>query len=273
MYNKIVEAAQYIEQQIKMKPQIGVILGSGLGDLAEQISNPTFINYDDIPHFPKASHVVGHKNRFVIGEFQGKSVIMMQGRFHFYEGFAMKDIVLPVYVMKYLGATSLIVTNACGAVNKSFNAGDLMLIDDHINYTFDNPLRGLNIDEMGTRFPDMSQAYNKEYQALAETIAKSMSLSLQHGVYLMYPGPNYETPAEIRAFRLLGADAVGMSTVPEVIAASHCGMKVLGVSCLTNMAAGVLDQPLNHEEVLETSTKVKDSFQGLITKFIADVQL
>ena len=202
---------------------------------------------------------------------QNKTVIAMEGRFHYYEGYSMTEVTFPVRVMKLLGVETLIVTNAAGAVNTSFTPGDLMIINDHINFSGSNPLIGKNLSELGTRFPDMSEAFNKDLISKVKDIAKSININIQEGVYVMASGPSYETPAEIRMYRLLGADAVGMSTVPEVIVANHCGMKVLGISCMTNMAAGILDQPLNHEEVIETSNKVKTDFIKLMNSIVKEI--
>lgn len=266
--NKIKEAVEFIKSKVNYSPEIGVILGSGLGDMAEEVENKIIIKYNDIPNFP-VSTVQGHAGQFVIGDYKNKKVIMMQGRFHYYEGNPMQTIVMPVYVMKFLGVEKLIVTNAAGGSNTSFNPGDLMIITDHINFSGDNPLIGENYEEIGPRFPDMSEAYNKELIKTAFSCAEELSLKLRRGVYMMFSGPTYETPAEVKMARTLGADAVGMSTVPEVIAANHCGLKVLGISCITNMAAGILDQSLNHKEVIETSNKVKASFIDLVSNIIS----
>ena len=268
--DKIKFSAEYIKSKTKFEPKIGLILGSGLGAIANKIENAEYYNYSDIPNFP-ISTVEGHKGRLVIGNFQGKQVVAMQGRFHYYEGYTMQEVTCPVRVMKLLGVETLIVTNAAGAVNKDFNAGDLMIISDHINLSGSNPLVGKNLDDFGTRFPDMSNAYNKDLIKKAKDIAKSLNISVQEGFYAMFSGPNYETPAEIRMARIIGADAVGMSTVPEVIVANHCGMKVLGISCATNMAAGILAQPLNHLEVMETSERVKEKFINLMTNIIREI--
>ncbi|MBR5301894.1 MAG: purine-nucleoside phosphorylase [Clostridia bacterium] len=243
--------------------EIGVILGSGLGDYAESVQDAATLSYSEIPGFP-VSTVPGHAGRLVCGTLHGKHVVMMQGRFHYYEGYSMKDITLPVRVMQKMGVKTLIVTNACGGVNLAFNPGDLMVISDVLSLTGVNPLMGPNLDEFGPRFPDMSCIFTKELRALAHETAKEQGFSLQEGVYCQFPGPCYETPAEVRMARILGADAVGMSTVPEAIAARHGGMRVLGISCITNMAAGILDQPLCHEEVTETANRVKEQFKGLI---------
>lgn len=268
--SKIKTAADFILGKSKYKPEIGLILGSGLGSLADSIENPEFYDYKDLPHFP-VSTVEGHAGRLVIGMLNGKCVVAMQGRFHYYEGYNFDEVTFPVRVMKLIGVETLIVTNACGAVNESFKAGDLMIITDQINFSGDNPLIGRNLDEFGPRFPDLSNAYTKDLINKAKEIANNLNIDIKTGVYMMFSGPTYETPAEIRMSRILGADAVGMSTVPEVIVAAHSGMKVLGISCLTNMAAGILDQPLNHEEVVETSTRVKETFTKLVNKVIEEI--
>jgi purine-nucleoside phosphorylase len=267
---KINEAKDYIQKQIDYTPEIGLILGSGLGVMGEEVENKIIINYSDIPNFP-VSTVEGHKSRFIFGTLNNKKVAVMQGRFHFYEGYKMQEVVFPVWVMKALGISKLIVTNAAGGVNESFTPGDLMLINDHINFAGTNPLMGQNIEEFGPRFPDMSNAYNKDFLAIAKKCAENNDISIQEGAYMMFTGPNYETPAEIRMSRVLGGDAVGMSTVPEVMAANHSGMKVLGISCITNMAAGILDQPLNHHEVMDTAEKVKTKFITLVKEIIKNI--
>lgn len=259
----VAESAQYITDKITKKPQIGLVLGSGLGALAEEIKDPVYIPYDEIPHFA-SSTAPGHQGRFVIGELSGKQVICMQGRVHFYEGYPMDVVTLPIRTMKLLGVESLILTNAVGAVNKDFKAGDFMLITDHINFLGTNPLIGANDSTFGPRFNDMTYTYYKEYQDLFRNIAKEQNISIKEGVYFACTGPSYETPAEIRAFRLLGADVVGMSTVPEAIVANHCGMKILAVSCVTNMAAGVEDVQLNEDEVVEIANSKAPQFKSLI---------
>lgn len=243
--------------------EIGVILGSGLGDYANELENAVRLPYSEIPGFPQST-VAGHAGMLCCGMRHGKRVVMMQGRFHYYEGYSMKEITLPVRVMQKMGVKTLIVTNACGGVNLSFVPGDLMVIDDMFSLTGTNPLIGPNLDEFGPRFPDMSCVFDKGLRALAHETAKAQGFALQEGVYCQFSGPCYETPAEIRMARVLGADAVGMSTVPEVIVARHGGMRVLGVSCITNMAAGILDQPLCHEEVTETANRVKAKFKALL---------
>ena len=270
MYEKIVEATEYIKGITDIKPEIALILGSGLGAMAENIKNPVKIKYSDIPNFP-VSTVVGHAGELIIGELEGKNVVAMQGRFHYYEGYSQSFTAMPVRVMKMLGAETLIVTNAAGGANKDFNAGDLMIIKDHINLSGSNPLIGKNDDRIGPRFPDMSDAYNKEYRDLVKKSAEEEGIEVREGVYTFFSGPNYETPAEIRMVQVLGGDAVGMSTVPEVIAAAHCGMKVIGVSCITNMAAGISETKLNHKEVIETTEKVKVNFAQLITRVIKNL--
>ncbi len=266
--DQINESAAYIKEKVGVMPTIGLILGSGLGILADEIEQPVKIAYEEIPHFP-VSTVEGHAGCLVFGKLRGKDVVAMQGRFHYYEGYDMHKVVFPVLVMKQLGVQSLIVTNAAGGINTSFDQGTLMLINDHINFTGDNALIGKNIDEFGPRFPDMSEAYSKDYIKLAKEIGKANGIKLEEGVYVQFTGPSYETPAEIRAFRTLGADAVGMSTVPEVLVANHCGIKVLGISCITNMAAGILDQPLNHKEVMETAERVRNDFVKLVKEITA----
>ena len=261
-------SANYIKKKLNgFEPEIGIVLGSGLGDLADVLENKIIIPYADIPHFA-LSTVPGHKGQFVAGLLNNKKVICMQGRFHFYEGYEMRVVTLPIRVMKTIGVEKLIVTNAAGGVNTSFKPGDLMLIEDHINLTGQNPLIGTNLEEFGLRFPDMTSAYEKQYIEKAEEIAKNLKVNYQKGVYAWLTGPSFETPAEIRYLRTIGADAVGMSTVPEVITARHSGMKVLGISCITNMAAGILNQPLSHIEVNETADRVKNLFIQFVTEVV-----
>ena len=247
--------------------EIAVILGSGLGGFEEELQNPIEIAYEDIPGFP-VSTVAGHAGRFIVGTIGGKRVLVMSGRFHSYEGYSMKKVTLPVRVMSLIGVNTLIVTNAAGAVNESYQPGDLVLLKDFINLAGKNPLRGKNLDKFGPRFPDMTHAYDPELRKIALPEAARLGLSVKEGVYSWFNGPTYETPAEIRMARTLGADLVGMSTVPETIVARHCGMKVLGISSVTNMAAGVLDTPINHEDVLAAGAAVRDSFKKLVTAFI-----
>lgn len=266
-HNEIQTAAEFIRSRIKQAPTMALILGSGLGVLADQIIDPVRIPYEEIPHFP-VSTVEGHAGRLVVGMLQGVCVVAMQGRFHFYEGYPMQKITFPVRVLAELGARRLIVTNAAGGANEEFTPGDLMLITDHINLMHDNPLIGPNDKESGPRFPDMSRAYSRELGALASQIASEQGFELKKGVYVGFSGPTYETPAEVKMARILGGDAVGMSTVPEVIVARHMGVEVLGISCITNMAAGILDQPLSHTEVIETTERVRKSFLAFIQEIV-----
>ena len=249
------------------KADIGVILGSGLGDYAEALEDAVKLPYSEIPGFPRST-VAGHAGMWCCGTLYGKRVVMMQGRFHYYEGYGMKDVTLPVRVMQKIGVKTLIVTNAAGGVNLGYHPGELMVIGDMFSMTAQNPLIGPNLDAFGPRFPDMSCAFDKELRALAHECANEQGFALREGVYVQMTGPTYETPAEIRMLRTLGADAVGMSTVPEVIVARHGGMRVLGISCITNMAAGILDQPLNHAEVTETANRVKGQFRNLLDRII-----
>ncbi|GMK46295.1 MULTISPECIES: purine-nucleoside phosphorylase [Paenibacillus] len=264
---QIKEAASFIAGKVQVKPEIGLIMGSGLGVLGDHIENPVTIDYSEIPHFP-VSTVEGHAGELVVGTLSGRAVVLMRGRFHMYEGYGPELTAFPVRVMKALGVSSLLVTNAAGGVNLDYEAGNLMLISDHLNMTGKNPLIGPNDNELGVRFPDMSEAYSKRLRAIARETAAKQGLKLQEGVYAGLLGPTYETPAEIRMLRVLGADAVGMSTVAEVIAARHSGIEVLGISCISNMAAGVLDQPLSHDEVIETTERVKAEFLALVKEVI-----
>ncbi|MDD9267564.1 purine-nucleoside phosphorylase [Paenibacillus sp. GCM10023248] len=267
---KIQEAADFIAKETNIQPQIGLILGSGLGVLADLIEQPIVVDYSRIPHFP-VSTVEGHAGELVVGTIQGKQVLVMKGRFHAYEGYGAETVSFPVRVMKQLGVETLIVTNAAGGINENYQVGDLMVISDHLNLTYRNPLIGPNDSALGVRFPDMSEAYSKRLRKLAHEVAASQDFKLQEGVYVGLLGPNYETPAEIRMFRTLGGDAVGMSTVPEVIVARHAGIEVLGFSCISNMASGILDQPLSHAEVMETTEKVKPKFLKLVLGIIAAI--
>lgn len=260
---KRIEAAADKVRAVLDTADVGIILGSGLGDYAAALEDAARLPYSEIPGFP-VSTVAGHAGMLLCGMLHGKRVMMMQGRFHYYEGYSMKDVTLPVRVMQSVGVKTLIVTNACGGINLSFAPGDLMVISDVFSLTGQNPLIGPNLDAFGPRFPDMSCAFDRELRGLAHAVAKGQGFELREGVYAQMTGPCYETPAEIRMLRTLGADAVGMSTVPEVIVARHGGMRVLGISCITNMAAGILDQPLSHAEVTETANRVKDRFKALI---------
>jgi purine-nucleoside phosphorylase len=264
------EAADYIRSRSGLTPKVGLILGSGLGVLADHIEEPVSINYSDIPFFPQST-VEGHAGELLIGTVQGTPVMLMKGRFHMYEGYGPEMTAFPVRVMKELGVKTLLVTNAAGGVNTSYEPGDLMLISDHLNLTGRNPLVGPNDEELGPRFPDMSQAYSRRLREIARKVAADKGVPLQEGVYAGLLGPTYETPAEIRMLRTLGADAVGMSTVSETIVARHAGIEVLGISCISNMAAGILDQPLSHQEVMETTERVREKFLSLVLSIIPEI--
>ena len=266
---QVQEAAAYVRSALGgRRPEIAITLGSGLGDLAERLDAPLTIPYKEIPHFP-VSTVSGHKGQFVCGKLGGKEVLCMQGRFHYYEGYDLKQVTMPVRVMKLLGIDSLLVTNAAGGINTGFHAGTLMLIEDHLNLTGENPLIGENLDAFGDRFFDMTVAYDKEYRTLAKATAEELNIPLATGVYAWLTGPNFETPAEIRYLRTIGADAVGMSTVPEVLVARHSGIRVLGISCITNLAAGMTNNTLSHEEVKETADRVQNEFIRLVTGIVS----
>ena len=271
LFEKLNESAAYINGRTgNMKIRYGLVLGSGLGDLADSIENPIVIPYKDIPHFA-VSTAPGHAGQLVIGSLEGVNVMCMQGRLHFYEGWTMEQVVYPVQVMKILGLEGVVLTNAGGCVNTSWNEGDLMIIKDHIKLvTHESPFRGPNDERLGPRFFDMSTAYTPKYREVAKKVASEQNLTIREGVYMYFAGPNFETPAEVRAAGILGADAVGMSTVPEVIAAAHCGLNVLGISCLTNMAAG-LGKPLDHVDVLATGKKVKSSFIALLKGILKEI--
>ena len=260
---RIHAAADFIAGKTHIRPAVGLILGSGLGDFADTLEDRVVIPFSEIPDFPQAT-VEGHTGAFVFGHSHGQSVVALQGRLHYYEGHSMQALTLPVRIMAKLGVTTLIVTNAAGGVNYNFVPGDLMLITDHINYSGANPLIGQNLPEFGPRFPDVSDLYSKALRRKVLDTAAASGIALQQGVYMMFSGPNYETPAEVRMARIVGADAVGMSTVPEALVAAQCGIRVVGVSCITNMAAGILNQPLNHREVIEIAALVHDKFHKLV---------
>ncbi len=251
-------------------PKVGIILGSGLGDFASALTDATAIAYSDLPSFP-LSGVPGHAGRLVLGTLGGESIVAMQGRVHFYEGYSPQDVAFPARVLCALGIKALVVTNAAGGINTGFQVGDLMAITDHLNLSGYNPLVGPNDPKLGPRFPDLSHAYDPKVLALLERAAAATKTTLRKGVYACLSGPSYETPAEIRMLRALGADAVGMSTVPEVIAAAHMGVKVAGISCITNLAAGLSSQPLSHEEVGETAARVRDVFTRLLERFLPEL--
>ncbi len=267
LYERAKSAADYILSLITDVPETAVVLGSGLGEFAENAENPVIIPYGDIPNFPIAT-VVGHSGQLIVGKVGGKPIFIMEGRFHRYEGYSMEDVTLYVRVFALLGVKNLILTNAAGGINPLFIPGDLMLICDHIALFCDSPLFGKNDERFGIRFPSMSDAYSRELRKLASKVAESEKIELKNGVYAYAKGPSYETPAEIRAFRAMGADACGMSTVAETTAAVHSGINVLGISCITNMAAGVIDKPLSHSEVIETGRLVKDKVKRLLTGII-----
>jgi purine-nucleoside phosphorylase len=277
---QIREAADDLRARLGgLRPKVGLVLGSGLGDLAEQVEQAVTVDYRDIPHFP-VSTVEGHAGRFAAGTLEGKPVIVMQGRFHYYEGYSMKKVVFPIYVMRQLGVSALVITNAAGGLNRGFAPGDLMLISDHINLTGDSPLIGPNYSELGVRFPDMSEAYDREYRALAKRLGAGITgpdggeaLRLQEGVYCGIAGPTYMTPAELVMLARVGGDAVGMSTVGEVIAARHAGLKVLGISCITDMAIGEELEPLTHEQVVAVANRTKPKFAKLVRGFLREVEV
>lgn len=267
VYEKLMSCVDSVRLRTKFVPDVALVLGSGLGAYGENIQIIQTVDYDDIQGFP-VSTVPGHHGRFIFGYVGNVKVVAMQGRVHFYEGYDISDVVLPIRLMKMLGAKTLILTNAAGGVNFDFKPGDFMLITDHISTMIKSPLIGVNDDRIGPRFPDMSQVYDAELANCVRQCAKNLDIDLQEGVYIQLTGPQYETPAEIRMVRSLGADAVGMSTVCEAIAARHMGMKVCGISCITNMASGMSVQPLNHKEVQETADRVEVQFKDLITEVI-----
>jgi purine-nucleoside phosphorylase len=257
-------AAQLILQRTKLRPRIGLVLGSGLGGFADSLTDAVRIPYAEIPEFPRST-AIGHAGQMVIGNCGGVAVAAMQGRVHLYEGYSPQQVAFPVRVFGRMGIRALILTNAAGGINLKFQQGALVLVRDHINLQGSNPLVGANDDRLGLRFPDMTHAYDKNFRGIARAAASGLGITLNEGVYAAMLGPSYETPAEINFLRIIGADLVGMSTVNEVIAARHLQMKVLAISCVTNMAAGILDQPLSHKEVLETGERVKSSFEGLLS--------
>lgn len=270
LLEKIDEAKRFIQPKLKSTPRIGLVLGSGLGVLGDEVEDAVKVPFGEIPNFP-VSTVSGHAGQLVIGQLAGQEVIVMQGRFHFYEGWSLEEVTFPIRVMKALGVEIVFVTNAAGGIDPSWSAGDLMLIQDHINLTGRNPLVGPNEAELGPRFPDMSNAYNRELRSLAKGVADQLGIPLREGVYVGVSGPSYETPAEIKMFRMVGGHAVGMSTVPEVIVANHSGLKVIGITCISNMAAGILDQPLSHDEVMETTEKAKAHFIKLVKSIVKEL--
>src|SRR2546427_1232284 len=266
-YEDVKEAADAIKSRVRELPRIAVVLGSGLGDFAGSLGDPVSIPYPDLPHWP-ASRVVGHEGRLVVGTRRGKTIAALAGRVHAYEGHDLRTVTFAVRVLGLLGVKTLVLTNAAGGVNTGFAAGALMVIDDHINLMGSNPLVGTNDDRFGPRFPDMTGVYSPRLRQMADEAGREIHLVLPHGVYVALLGPSYETPAEIRYLRTIGADAVGMSTVPEAIVARHMGLEVLGISCISNMAAGVLPKPLDHAEVMETTRRVRGEFIGLLEGII-----
>lgn len=270
VYEKLQKCYESYKAKIDFTPKVALVLGSGLGDYADDIRVADTLDYHDIEGFP-VSTVPGHKGRFVFGYAGGVPIVAMQGRVHFYEGYRPQDVVLPVRLMKLMGAKVLFLTNAAGGINRSFSAGDLMLITDHISMSVPSPLIGENIEELGVRFPDMSEVYSRRLQKIVENAAVTAGVPLRRGVYIQTTGPQYETPSEIRAYERLGADAVGMSTAIEAIAARHAGMEICGISCISNLAAGISVNPLTHKEVQETADRVAPLFKRLVTQAIADI--
>ena len=265
-------AAKFIQKKTKLRPKIALVLGSGLGAFADEFAQATKIPYSKIPHYPRST-AIGHAGQLVIGTVEGVEVAGMQGRVHLYEGYSAKELAFPIRVFARMGVKAIILTNAAGGVKREFIEGRLVVISDHINLLGVNPLAGPNEDKFGGRFPDMTAAYDKRFRELTLAEGRLLSINLGEGVYAAVAGPSYETPAEVRYLRSIGADLVGMSTVPEVIAARHSGLRVLGISCVTNAAAGVLDQPLDHKDVLETAERMKGQFTGLLRAVIPDLEL
>jgi purine-nucleoside phosphorylase len=271
LYERAAHAARTIRARGRGEARVALVLGSGLGAFADDLEDAESIPYAEVPGFARPT-VEGHAGRLVVGKVGGVVAAAMQGRFHFYEGYTLEEVTFPVRVLHLLGAKSIVLTNAAGGLNNSYAQGALIVISDHLNLLGANPLRGVNDERFGPRFPDMTAVYDHEYVETAIAEAREMKLELRRGIYAALPGPSYETPAEIRMFRLLGADAVGMSTVPEAIVARHMGMRVLGISCITNMAAGVLDKPIDHAEVIETGERVRETFAELLRRVIPKLQ-
>jgi len=270
VYEKLMRCYESVKQRIDFKPEIALVLGSGLGDYGDSIQVVDTLDYHDIDGFP-VSTVAGHKGRFIFGYVNDVPVVCMQGRVHYYEGYPMTDVVLPTRLMKLMGAKVLFLTNAAGGLNYDFAAGDFMMITDHIMNFVPSPLIGPNIDELGLRFPDMSEIYKKDLQQIIRDSAAKLGIKLQEGVYIQLTGPNFETPQEVKMCRILGADAAGMSTAAEAVAANHMGMKVCGISCISNLGCGMMDQPLSHEEVQETADRVAGQFKELVTEVIVNI--
>ncbi len=268
MFNRLKTALKYVRSKTDFEPEIALILGSGLGGLADEVDAVASVSYEEIPDFP-ISTVAGHVGRFVLGYLEGVPVVVMQGRVHYYEGYDIHDVVLPIRLMGLLGAKKLFITNAAGGINRKFGKGALMMITDHISCLVPSPLLGKNLDELGVRFPDMTEVYSKNLRKIIKEAATELSIDVAEGVYIQTIGPNYETPAEINAYERFGADAVGMSTACEAMAARHMGFEICGISCITNMAAGRNDAPLTHEEVKETADRVAGDFKRLVRLSIA----
>lgn len=270
MYSKLLNCLEQVRKKTDFVPKVALVLGSGLGALADEIQTVTTVNYKDISGFPQST-VEGHNGRFVFGYISKVPVVIMQGRVHYYEGYDIQDVVLPTRLMKLLGAEVLFLTNAAGGINEQFHPGDFMVIGDHISSFVPSPLIGKNIEQLGTRFPDMSSIYKKELVSFIDQSAKELEIKLQYGVYLQTTGPNFETPAEIQMYRCLGADAVGMSTSVEAMVANHAGMNVCGISCISNLASGITASPLTHKEVQETADRVAPQFKKLIIRSIEKI--
>jgi purine-nucleoside phosphorylase len=269
VYNKLLQCYESVKQKTDFKPDVAIVLGSGLGDFANDIKVVYELNYSDIEGFP-VSTVAGHEGKFIFGFVNDVAVVCMKGRIHYYEGYQMSNVILPIRLMKLFGAKILFLTNACGGINPNFKAGDFMMIKDHISCFVPNPLVGPNLDELGPRFPDMTHIYDHQLQDIIKKVSIKLSIDIREGVYLQYSGPSYESPAEIRMFNKLGADAVGMSTAVEAITANHCGLKVCGISCISNLAAGMTNNRLTHEEVQAAAMVAAPKFKTLVTQIISD---
>lgn len=265
--DKFIETVEFIKKKVNNIPKIAIILGSGLGSLSDEVENKTVIEYKDIPNFP-ISTVAGHKGELIFGKLEGIDVLLMNGRFHYYEGYTLQETTYPIRIFKLLGIETLLLTNAAGGINNDFNKGELMIITDQLSFFAESVLRGPNMDEFGERFIDMSNTYNKEYVEILKEIMQKETGKCNTGVYAYMKGPTYETPAEIKALRVLGADAVGMSTVPEAVVATHCGIKCAGITCITNMAAGIKNEILTHEDVKETALKAEQNFKKVVKEFV-----
>ena len=268
--DKFLETVEFIKGKVNNIPKIAIILGSGLGSLSDDVEEKIVIEYKDIPNFP-VSTVAGHKGELIFGKLDGVDVLLMNGRFHYYEGYTLQETTYPIIVFKLLGIETILLTNAAGGINTDFNKGELMIITDQLSFFAESVLRGPNMDEFGQRFIDMSNTYNKEYIEKLKEIMLNITGKCNTGVYAYMKGPTYETPAEIKALRVLGADAVGMSTVPEAVVATHCGIKCAGITCITNMAAGIKNEILTHEDVKETALKVEQNFKKVVKEFIKSI--